>query len=120
MIRLPLCAIAICPRTAIDHERLRIFDRARAGRGIAGVPDRAGAFQPLQFRLTEDLRDQAHVVVKLETRAGSVARDDAGALLPAMLQREQPVIGQHRRIRMTEHGENAAFVHRIEAAGWSG
>ena len=28
---------------AIDHERLRIFDRARAGGGITGVPDRAGA-----------------------------------------------------------------------------
>ena len=28
---------------AIDHERLRVFQRARAGRRIAGVPDRARA-----------------------------------------------------------------------------
>ncbi len=44
--------------------------------------------------------------------AGAVARDDAGALLPAMLQREQAVIGQHRRIWMTEYAEKPALVLR--------
>ena len=42
--------------------------------------------------------------------AGAVARHDAGAFLPAMLQREQAVIGQHRRVRMTEHAEKSALV----------
>ena len=47
-----------------------------------------------------------------EGRARAVARDDAGAFLAAMLQREQTVVSQHRGVRMTEHGENAAFVLR--------
>ena len=49
------------PADAIDHERLRVFQRARAGGGITGVPDRARAFQSLQFFRAENLRDQAHV-----------------------------------------------------------
>ena len=48
---------------AIDHERLRVFNRARAGRGITSVPDRAVAFQLFQFALTEHLRHQPHVFV---------------------------------------------------------
>ena len=42
--------------------------------------------------------------------AGAVARHDAGAFLPAMLQREEAVIGQHRGVRMTEHPEKSALV----------
>ena len=49
---------------AIDHERLRVFQRARAGGGIAGVPDRARAFEPFQFVLAENLRDQSHVAMQ--------------------------------------------------------
>ena len=37
--------------------------------------------------------------------AGAVAGDDAGAFLPAMLQREEAVIGQNGRVRMTEDAE---------------
>ena len=48
---------------AIDHERLRVFDRAGAGGGIAGVPDRAAAFQLLELGLPEHLRDKPHVFV---------------------------------------------------------
>ena len=44
--------------------------------------------------------------------AGPVARDDAGAFLAAMLEREETVVGQHGRVRMTEHAEKAAFVLR--------
>ena len=109
---------------AIDHERLRVFDRARAGRGITGVPDRARAFQPLQLGLAEDLRDQAHVVVDQKRSAGPVAGDDAGAFLAAMLQREKPVVGEHRGVRMAEDGEEAALVLRempraAIGSGWS-
>ena len=45
------------------------------------------------------------------TRA--VARDDAGALLPAMLQREEAVVGQDRGIRMAEDARR----RRTRAAG---
>ena len=94
----------------IDHERLRVFQCARAGGRIARVPERARAFQFFQLIRAENLRDQAHVAMKLEGRTGPVARHDAGALLPAMLQREEAVVSQHRRIRMAEDREDAAFV----------
>ena len=61
----------------IDHERLRIFQRARAGGGIARVPDRARALQPLQFFRAENLRDQAHVAMQVE-------RCEPGPLLVTM------------------------------------
>ena len=44
---------------AIDHERLRVFHRARAGRGIAGVTDRARSLETFQFILAENLRNRA-------------------------------------------------------------
>ena len=98
---------------AIDHEGLRVFQRARAGGGIAGVTDRARALETFQFVLAENLRDQPHVAMHLEAGAGAIRGDDAGALLSAMLEREEAVVGQHGRIRMTEDGENAALVHRV-------
>ena len=69
-------------------------------------------FQSLQFLRAENLRDQAHVAMQLKGRAGPVAGDDAGAFLPAMLQREESVVGQDGRVRMTEDGKNAALVLR--------
>ena len=48
----------------------------------------------------------------LEGRAGAVARDDAGAFLPAMLQGEEPVVGQNGGVRMTEHAEEPALMLR--------
>ena len=96
----------------IDHERLRIFQRARAGGGIAGVPDRARSFEFRQFFLPENLRDEPHPVVLEKCLAGAVARDDAGTFLPAMLERKETVVRQHRRVRMTEHAEESAFMLR--------
>ena len=98
---------------AIDDKGLGIFHRARSGGGITGMADGPLALQTLQFRLPKNLRDKAHVAMQLEGRAGAVAGDDTGALLPAMLEREKPVISEHGRIRMTEDGEDAALVHRI-------
>ena len=48
--------------------------------------------------------------MKLEGSNRTGARGDAGAFLPAMLEREQTIIGQHRGIRMTEDREDAALV----------
>ena len=44
--------------------------------------------------------------------AGPRRGDDAGAFLAAMLEREQSVISQHRRIRMPKHAKDAALVLR--------
>ncbi len=73
---------------AIDHERLRVLDRAGAGGRVTRMAERARTLQPCQFGLTEHLRYQAHVLVHEEARPRPVACDDPGALLSAMLQRK--------------------------------
>src|SRR5438132_12896396 len=76
------------------------------------MTDSARPFEFFQLFLSENLRDQSHVLVLEKGLAGAVACHNAGAFLPAMLQREQSVIRQHRRIRMTEHAEKSALVLR--------
>src|SRR5208337_1829213 len=63
---------------------------------------------PFQGVSLENLRNQSHaaVLVKLAVMAG----DNAGALLPAMLERVQPVVGEFRGIRMPENAEHAAIM----------
>src|ERR1700752_4819021 len=51
--------------------------------------------------------------MQLEGRTGSGRGHDAGAFLPAVLEGEKTIVRQHRRVRVTEHAEDAAFVHRI-------
>jgi hypothetical protein len=98
------------PAYAIDHEGLRILDRAGACGRVARVPDGARALQFRQFLLTKDLRNQAHVLVLEKACARAVAGNDPRALLAAMLQREQTVIRQHRRVRLAEHAKEPALV----------
>src|SRR5204862_2498550 len=76
------------------------------------MTDRTGPFKFFQLFLSENLRDQSHALVLEEGLAGAVAGHNPGAFLPAMLQSEQAVISQHRRIRMTEHAEESALVLR--------
>jgi len=57
--------------------------------------------------------------VNEKCRARSVAGHYAGALLPAVLERKKSVVSQHRRVRMTEHAEESAFVVRKSfGLGW--
>jgi hypothetical protein len=42
-----------------------------------------------------------------------VAGDDAGAFLPAMLERVKAVVGQFGGIRMTENAEHAAVMFGV-------
>src|SRR5437764_1614351 len=95
---------------AIDHKGLRVFDRARAGGRVARVSECTRAFQFFQLSLTKDLRDQAHVLVQNERRAWPVTRDNAGALLAAMLQGEKPVVSQDGRVWMAEHADEPALM----------
>src|SRR5207248_5758853 len=76
------------------------------------MTDRTGPFKFFQLFLSENLRDQSHALVLEEGLTGAVAGHNPGAFLPAMLQSEQTVIGQHRRIRMTEYAEESAVVLR--------
>ena len=74
------------------------------------MPDRARAFQALQIARRKNLRHEPHRDVPLEGRVRSSCGDDARAFLPAMLEREEPVVGQDGRVRMTENGENSALM----------
>ena len=74
------------------------------------MADGARAFQPLQIARGKNLRHEPHRDVPLERRVRPRRRDDARAFLPAMLEREEPVVGEHGGIRMTENGEDAALM----------
>ena len=56
------------------------------------MPDGDVPVQGVEYRLVEDLRDQAHVLVDHDPRA--VADRDARRLLAAVLERVQPVVGE--------------------------
>src|SRR5581483_6991264 len=100
------------PAHAIDRKGLSVLDRARAGGRVARMPDGAGAFQFFKLGLTEDLRNQAHALVRGESCSGPVAGDDSSALLSAMLQREKTIVGQNGGIGMAKDAKQAAFVLR--------
>ena len=81
---------------AVGDDRLRVHPVRRAGRRVAGVPDRRAAGQGLQLALVEDLRDEAHVPDGEHPAA--VADGDARALLPAVLERVEREVGEARDV----------------------
>ncbi len=96
------------PQRGLDHDRLRVVDHAVAGGRVAGVSDRARARQALQGRGAEDVGHVAHAALDVEPLA--VPRHDAGALLPAVLQRIEPEVGEVRRLARAVDAEDAAHV----------
>ena len=81
------------------------------------MPERSLAFQAIEFLRAEDLGHETHVAMQLESGTGAVARDDAGAFLAPMLEREEPVIGEDRRVIVTEDRKNPALVLGISQRG---
>ena len=77
---------------AVGDDRLRVHPVRRAGRRVAGVPDRRAPREGLQLALVEDLRDEPHVAHG--EHAPAVADGDARALLPAVLQRVEREVGE--------------------------
>src|SRR5687767_1923664 len=75
------------------------------------MPNRHPAGQPFQDVPFEHLRDESHAQMRAETFA--IARDDAGALLAAMLEGIEAEVSQLRRFRMVENAENAAVMFGI-------
>ena len=68
---------------------------AASGR-IAHVSDRHVARERLQLLLVEDLRDQAQLAHRRDVSA--LAGRDPGGLLPAMLERVEPEVGEPRDV----------------------
>ena len=74
---------------------LRVAPRARSGRRVAHVSDREVPLERDEVALVEHLRDEAHVLHDGDELA--VAHRDAGRLLPAVLERVEPEVGEVRR-----------------------
>jgi hypothetical protein len=83
-----------CPALLDDRLRVRPVRRARCG--VARVPDGHLAGQAAELLLTEDLRYEAHVAERGD--APFVRDGDPRRLLAAMLQREEPEVGEARDV----------------------
>jgi hypothetical protein len=79
----------------IDHQRLRIFQRARSARRIPDVTDRSRSDpQLLQVLFLEHLGNQTHAPVNIKRLVRSCRGDDSGAFLAPMLQGKEAIISQ--------------------------
>ncbi len=104
--------IAVVPQcqpggSHLAEGRLGVFPHRRPRGGVASVTDPDVAGQSGQGPLVEDLCDQSHV---LEHGHGlTIRHGDAGALLPAVLQGEEPEVGEMGRVLTRRvHTEYAA------------
>src|ERR1700730_4331713 len=93
---------------AVDHNGLGIEQSLVAGSRVARVTDSETAGELREHAGLEDFFDLAHCAVEVELRA--VAGDNAGGLLPAMLECVQTKIGKVGRLGMAEHAEDTTFV----------
>ena len=94
-------------RAPVLDERLRVRPLRRARGRVARVPDRDLPLQRVQLLLVEDLRDEPEVA---ERRQPPLLGDrDAGRLLPAVLEREEPEVREPRDVAVGRvHAEDAA------------
>ena len=95
---------------AVDEERLRVLELAFAGGRIARVPDSDVTGERLQRLLVERFGDVAHGAGDPELDA--VGRGDAGALLPAVLERVKAEVSEVGGLGMAEDSEDAALVFK--------
>ena len=102
-------------RVVAEEERLDILHAAASGRGVTHMADGRGTFQRGEFRLVENLRHQPSALDAAE-RAALVHRDDAGPLLPAVLQGVETVIGQRRGVRHSVDAEHPALLVQFTVA----
>lgn len=98
-------------RIVTEKERLHVLDAAASGRRVAHVADGHVAAQRSELLLVEDLGNQA---VALDAAERAVVHGhDSGALLSAMLQCVEAVIGQRRGIGHPEDAEHAALLMQL-------
>ena len=98
---------------ALGADGLRVLYGAIAGRGIARMPDGDMPRQVRHIVLLKRLPDQPHRDLGMDARA--IACGDAGALLPAVLQRVQPEESVARGVvapRIYAHNP-ALFARRV-------
>ena len=79
------------------------------------MPDGHVSRERVQHIAVENLRDQTHALVGAELIA--IGADDAGALLPAMLQGVEAVVGQIGGVGMAVNAEDAAIMFWVVLHG---
>ena len=114
LTRLPLWPTASCPWTLSIDDRLGVGQPALARRRVAHVAHRQMSRQLGQRVAVEDVVHIAHRLRHADLRA--VGGGDAGALLPAVLQRIEPEVREIRRLGMPEDPEDAALIVEFVAA----
>ena len=72
------------------------------------MSDGSAPDQTLEHVASEYLGNQAHPA--MHTELSAVTGDNAGALLPPVLQGVQPQVGEVGRLGIAEDSEDAAFV----------
>ena len=92
----------------VDGEGLGVLDVRAAGGGVAHVADGDAPGSARQLVLREGVLHEAHRAVGVELLA--VGGDDAGRLLPAVLERVQPEVGEVGRLGVAEDAEDAAHA----------
>ncbi len=92
----------------VDGEGLHVLEVRAARRGVAHVADGGRAGQRREILGAEDGLDEPHGAVGEEPLA--VAGDDARGLLPAVLERVQPEVGEVRRLGVPVNPEDAAHA----------
>ncbi len=93
----------------LREQRLDVAQRRFAGRRVPHVTDRSLPGQAVdRGGRGEMIADQALAAFGVEPNA--IEGDDAGRLLPSMLERMQTERHDRCRVRMTEDAEDAAFL----------
>ena len=95
----------------LHDDRLGVLEIARAGRGVANVPDPDGAAQSVEHLLGEDLVDEAHSL-SIE-QLPVAARADAGGLLSPVLERPQaPEEVRRRSLALERYPDHSTLLSR--------
>ena len=102
-------------RVVTEKERLDILHAAASGSGIAHMADSRRPFQSSKFLLVENLGHQSPTLDAVKS-AVLIHRDDAGPLLPTVLQGMKPVVGQRRGVRHPVDAENPALLVQFAVA----
>jgi hypothetical protein len=84
------------PLAVADADGLGVLEPRAPGGGVADVPHGHLAGEPRKLLLAEDLGDQPGLADPVRDPLAGVERHDPGRLLPAVLQRVQPQVGQLR------------------------
>src|SRR5210317_529766 len=96
----------------IDHDRLDILEVAAAGRRVTDMTNRVAPRQAIEDRIAlEDIGNEPHIAIGVKVL--TISRNNATALLTAVLQSIKTQIGQIGGFRMAKNTENTTFILKL-------